>query len=234
LHPFHLAIALADDFPELARAAAPPGWLSADEEATLAGLRFPARRRKWLLGRIAAKRAIGELLAAEAPPPAAIEIANLPSGQPYARIGGRRFERSLSLSHRDPLGVAAVAPPGLAIGVDVEEVTPRDPALVRTFFTAAEAAAVAAAPAAEAARLVALVWSGKEAVLKALGLGLRRDPRTIDIGPARAAGADAPPGWRRLAVALAAAPAGEDGRAPALSLFARDRGDHVLTIALIG
>jgi len=230
LHPLQVVTVFAEDYPELERGDLPPGWLSTAEEVVLDGMRFPARRRKWLLGRIAAKLAIGYQLegpAGTAPPPTEIVIGNHDSGQPFATVCGERYDRPLSISHRDPIGVAAVGLPGTSIGVDIEMVEPRDPALVGDFFTEREATAVTAARGRDATMLVARTWSGKEAVLKALGLGLRRDTRTIEVGP-ELPGPDQPlPLWRPLAVTLSDPPAGT------LSLSWSDGQRYLLTLAIV-
>ncbi len=230
LHPLQVVTVFAEDYPELSRGDLPPCWLSTAEEAVLRGMRFPARRRKWLLGRIAAKLVVGNLLETRdgtAPPQTEIVIGNRSSGQPYATVCGEPFDRPISISHRDPIGVAAVGEPGTSIGVDLERVEPRDPALVGDFFTEREAEAVAAARGRDATVLVARTWSGKEAVLKALGLGLRRDTRTIEVGP-ELPGPDRPlPLWRPLEVTLSDPPAGT------ISLSWSDWHSYLLTLAIV-
>jgi hypothetical protein len=60
---FRHLLAHAGEHPALAKGQAPPGLLSPREEAILAGLTLLPRRRKWLLGRWAVKRLLGELVA---------------------------------------------------------------------------------------------------------------------------------------------------------------------------
>ncbi|MHB8878887.1 MAG: 4'-phosphopantetheinyl transferase family protein [Myxococcaceae bacterium] len=228
---FTWALARAAEHEALLRAEAPQGLLSPREEQLLAGLTFPARRKKWLLGRVAAKRLLLEALAASrgaSPPPTAITVANEPSGAPYAELTGEgRLPWAISLSHRGDLGLCALSTePGVLLGADLEMVEPRDPALVRTFFTAHEQATVAAEP---GARAVARIWSAKESVLKALGLGLRLDTREVEIvGEARASGG--PQGWTPLEVTLG--PGVPPALHQAFRVAWRDEGGYVLSIAL--
>ncbi len=243
---FRFVLASASEHPSLAEGQAPPGWLSPREQAVLERLTRLPRRRKWLMGRWAAKRLLLDILASDEAPawcfPAGpghalplpmqardVCVLNDEAGAPYAELEGvGRLALSLSISHRGELGLAAVTLlPATLIGADLEVVEPRDPALVRHFFTDAEAAAVARAGRPELT--LNRIWSAKEAVLKALGVGLRLDTRHIEIGP-EIDGA-APPGWTPLAVTLDAHLGGQSpGR---LTLLWRDEGTHVLTVALL-
>ncbi len=109
-------------------------------------------------------------------------ILNDEAGVPYVdQQGHGRLPLSLSISHREDCGLAAIAlVAGARIGADIETVEPRDPALVRQFFSESEAAWVAGGG--DVDRTVARIWSAKEAVLKAIGIGLRHDTRDIVVG----------------------------------------------------
>ncbi len=243
---FHWSITHASEHESLERSEPPPSFLSPKEEETLSRLAFPVRRRKWLLGRLAAKQVLRGVLADEhGRPPLSTEItiANRPSGAPYAVVEGvGRIPWSLSISHGIDVGIAAVATsPRVAIGVDVELVVARDPALVRGFFTGEEAAAVASASGRGVDLAVARIWSAKEAVLKAMGLGLRLDTRTVQVLGERPVdeeqAAQTPEGWRPLHTSLSRGrePGGAPRRASArdVTVYWRDEGDYVLTIALM-
>jgi len=204
---FRHVLVHASEHPSLAQGQAWPGLLSPREEAVLAGLAFLPRRRKWLLGRVAAKRLVRAM--ADGParlvPDSAISVLNQPSGAPFVVIEGQgEWTYPISLSHRQDVGLSA-APfeRGSAIGADVETIEPRDPALVRQFFTVDEAAAVEGG---DRDVLVARIWSAKEAVLKVLGLGLRLDTRAIDVRiEANLVGKEAigcPTGWQPVEVKL--------------------------------
>jgi 4'-phosphopantetheinyl transferase len=183
------------------RAAAVPDddeWLTAAERRTLADLRVRKRRDDWRLGRWAAKRAVcaywqtvvagegtaGTLIATATevryPTEGRIEIRTAVSGAPEAFIDGRPGPVVISISHTADTALCAVAPAGVVLGCDVERIEPRTAAFVRDYFTAAECAMVGAASASERDHLVALVWSAKESVLKALREGLRSDTRDVE------------------------------------------------------
>ena len=242
---FRYVLAHAGEHPALALAQAPPRLLSPREEASLAGLTFLPRRRKWLLGRWAAKRLLGELAAEGNGLVAGLQrnedwrrqlsILNDEAGVPYVdREGQGRLSLSLSISHRGDWGLAAVAiEPGVCIGADLETVEPRAPALVRQFFSEGEADRVARTGGGAAAeRMVARIWSGKEAVLKAMGLGLRHDTRDIVVGDERTTPPGAPEAWRALDIRLAPVLAARVSPR-SLTVLWREIDAHIATVALL-
>jgi phosphopantetheinyl transferase len=88
----------------------------------------PVRRRQFLLGRIAAKDAVRELLWSEGEGdiyPAEISVHNDDEGRPFVRgVHGRTVgELTVSIAHRGECGVA-IARRG-PCGIDVEEITAR-------------------------------------------------------------------------------------------------------------
>jgi 4'-phosphopantetheinyl transferase len=198
-------------------------WLSGDERARAASFRFEKRRLDWLRGRLAAKEAVAALLRAhcgEPPPLAWLQVDADDAGAPYVRLAseagahfgwtpGQTLPVSVSISHAQGAVFCVAAPGPAALGGDVERVEPRAPSFVADFFTAAEATACARG--ADRDTAVTAVWCGKEAVLKALRLGLRVDARDVVCvpRPARGGGFRPDTGWLPLRVlkAPAASPA---------------------------
>lgn len=154
--------------------------------------------------------------------------------------GGGALERlpvSLSISHSNGTAfcglvaaTAATSPlaPRPSLGCDIERVELREPGFVRSFFTAEEMAAVAAAGLAQD-RLVTAIWSGKEAVLKAIREGLRIDTGRVVCGFADIAAPQ--PDWMPMAVRV------DDGLAAQFpghwAGWWRVAGRFVLTMALL-
>jgi phosphopantetheinyl transferase len=208
--------------------------LSLREEAILAGLEFLPRRRKWLLGRAAAKRLVRAMSGPQPVAETGISVLNRPSGEPFVLVEGRgEWEFPISVSHRSEVGLAAVPEDrGARIGADIETIEPRDPALVRQFFTSGEAELVASSGSA-ADEVVARIWSAKEAVLKLLGLGLRLDTRSIVVNFRGEPFLECPTGWQPLTVKVCV-------EAPAppvpglLRVVWRREANHVLTVAVAG
>lgn len=187
----------------------PPGeaWLSARERTVLAGLRFERRRADWLLGRWAAKRAVAAWLrlgGGEPPELHGVEILAATDGAPEVFVHGEPGP-SLSLSHRQGEALVAVADPATLVGCDLEWIEARSDAFVADYLTPSEQALVAAVP--ESRDLAAnLLWSAKEATLKLLRQGLRRDPRWVEARPELPAPGSSHGAWRSLETATDGSP----------------------------
>ena len=171
-------------------------WLGARELIHLGGLRFARRRTDWRLGRWTAKRAVAAYL--NLPGLSGIEILAAPSGAPEAFLGSERAPVTISISHREGVAVCAVAGPGVAVGCDLEIVEPRSDAFATDYFTAGEQALMAESPAADRPRILALLWSGKESALKALGVGLRLSTLRVSVDAGDALMPDGGNQWRPL------------------------------------
>jgi 4'-phosphopantetheinyl transferase len=193
---FRYVLVHAGEHPSLEHGQAWPGLLSPREEKILAGLAYLPRRRKWLLGRAAAKRLVREFSREPALRDDAISVLNQPSGAPFVLVEGQgAWPYSISISHRNDAGMAAApVDQAVPIGADVETIESRDLALVRQFFTEDEAECVDRSGA-DRDLVIARIWSAKEAVLKLLGLGLRLDTRAIAVNLAGNTFSDCPDGW---------------------------------------
>ena len=170
-------------------------WLAPSESARLAALRVEPRRAAWRLGRWTAKRAVALVDGRRGLALERIAIIATESGAPLALIDAAPAPWAISISHAAGRALCAVGPPAAAIGCDLERVEPRSAAFVADFFTAAEAATVDRAAPHERAVLATLIWSAKEAALKAMREGLRLDTRAVEVTPV----SDPPVvGWRPL------------------------------------
>jgi 4'-phosphopantetheinyl transferase len=207
------------DHPALGRGEAPPGLLHPAEEARLAGLRVPKRRQDWLLGRWTAKHLLQGWLEAttgERLPPDRLPVLADPDGAPFAALAGgelepqlqlqpepqpQRLAASLSISHSGQWGFCALCDDGgRTVGADIERIEPRAQGFAETFFAPAEIAVFEAAGPDRRDVLITATWCAKEAVLKALRLGLRADTRQVTC---RLAEPGAPPRqWSRLSVEI--------------------------------
>jgi len=149
------------------------------ELAELAAL--PERRRRdRIAGRLAAKRALAAHFAAEHgwdAEPRDLEIVNDKEGRPVLRLphGAPAPAPSFSIAHCAEGGAAAVAAPGRRVGVDLEVVVARPAQVIA--FVAAPGEDRGAPPSDPEAQ--ARLWTGKEAGLKLLGLGLDADARDV-------------------------------------------------------
>jgi 4'-phosphopantetheinyl transferase len=208
----------------------PARFLSAAELENLASFRFRKRRSEWLLGRWAAKALLRCLPGYRQLDPRQIEIGTASGGAPRVRLAdGRRFPGALSISHRDGLAFcAAVLTEGLNLGADLEKVESRSEAFLADYLTPAEQAWVRRQPALQRAAAAALVWSAKEAVLKALEIGLGWDTRWVEVGGTDLFPGEGPAAWRPLQVSSAAR------EEHPWSAWWRRTGGHVMTLAAFG
>ncbi|MEW5985334.1 MAG: 4'-phosphopantetheinyl transferase superfamily protein [Chloroflexota bacterium] len=113
-----------------------------------------------------------------------------------------------------------------SLGADIERIEGRPAAFADDYFTAAEMERIEHTPPCLRPALVTAVWSAKEAVLKALQVGLRVDTRAVSclVGPA----ADLPATWRPFTIQW------NGEMAPAADLVGWWRGveGYVLTLAV--
>ena len=191
-----------------------PAFLNPVELLKLPGKRFAKRRVEWLHGRLAAKT----LLQARHPdcqglPLTEILIANAAGGAPFASAAsGTRLSGCISISHSGLLAACALTlDPQRQVGIDLERVELRQADLFESYFTPRENAYVRRSPPEALQSVTTLIWSAKEAVLKALGIGLSLDTRQIEIEiinegmpEAVQTPADTDSAWRRFEVGVTA------------------------------
>jgi 4'-phosphopantetheinyl transferase len=158
-------------------------WLGPSESLRQDALRFPKRRAAWRWGRWTAKCAVSGYLNLDQDQLSEVEILPAPSGAPEVFIANRPAPVTISLSHSGATGFCVVAEPGVELGCDLEIVEPRGPAFLTDYFTEEEQSLVRQTPPAERDRLLTLLWSAKESVLKALRCGLRSDTLAVSTVP---------------------------------------------------
>ncbi|MEU8437522.1 beta-ketoacyl synthase N-terminal-like domain-containing protein [Streptomyces sp. NPDC029216] len=142
----------------------------------------PRARAPWLLGRIAAKDALRQVLwdgGAGPVFPAEVPVGNDAAGRPLA-LGPLTRGFRLTIAHKDRIAVALAGPGGRAVGIDVETVTADPDALVRIALGPGElrlAEGLAAAGGTGLPAALTALWCAKEAAAKAEGGGLGGRPR---------------------------------------------------------
>ena len=142
----------------------------------------PRRRREWLSGRAALKEAVrhwiharsGELVYA-----ADVVVRHDEYGAPLVDgwwNGTLVDAPQVSLSHSGESCLAAVAEPGLAVGVDLESMGRAQPELVAQSLAVQELPLVEGLSGAALEERVLRLWCAKEAAAKCLGIGLQGEP----------------------------------------------------------
>lgn len=189
-----------------ALSAADLGDLSDDERARMARYLVPAPAHVFARTRLALRRLLGRRLGVAA---AAVRIGVGPHGKPFAVEAPAL---AFNVSHCPSLALIAFCDDA-DVGVDVEQpgAAARLSTLEASVCSPAELAWVRRQGVERDAAVLRL-WTRKEAVLKACGLGLAQTPATLDLGPPAAASgrtlqdASGPVLWTDLAL-----PAGESG-----------------------
>jgi len=159
-------------------------WLSPGEKETLSRLRFPKRRKDWLLGRWTAKCALrGYLGFASDMDLSLIEIRAAVDGAPEAFLNNAPAGAAVSISHAGNRSFCAAGSEDMAFGCDIEQLEPRDEIFIADYFVPEEIERVRQALPENRTQMTNLIWSAKESMLKALREGLRRDTRSVLVQP---------------------------------------------------
>jgi 4'-phosphopantetheinyl transferase len=117
--------------------------------------------------------------------PESIRISLGAHGKPEIESGASRATLRFNVAHADGLALIALARDN-ELGIDVERIAPEriDAPLVARALTAAERALWEATRESERPALFFEVWTAKESVMKACGLGLALDPLSLEVlGP---------------------------------------------------
>jgi phosphopantetheinyl transferase len=154
--------------------------LDADEAARAERIPHPAARARYVVAHATLRRLLGDLLGED---PAALRLDIDRLGRPGVPAASGW---TVSIAHCVDLVVVA-AGHGLEVGVDVERRDRRPLPRPERWCSTVEAAACRR-PAATEAALPLVLWTGKEAVAKAIGLGMGMPFRELDLLGARLRG----------------------------------------------
>lgn len=204
---------------------APP--LCKAERARAAALRFDADRQLYT----AAHTLLRHLLSRYLPgaPAAWCFVANphgRPDLHPAAALGGGALRHPLRFSLSHTAGLVAVAVGwGWDVGVDVEKLRPglEVDAVSPALLSALEQRWYGALPAADREAAFLGLWTMKESLLKALGVGIGEDLQQIALMP----------GWRSARAVLAGLP-GLRKAGPGGMVLARLATGHALAVSALG
>jgi 4'-phosphopantetheinyl transferase len=132
--------------------------------------RLDEPRQQFILTRAALRTLVGKYLGQ---PPEGVAIETSPAGKPHLAETHRASGLHFSVAHSDELALIAVTT-GCEVGVDVERLRAVSHAehIARRFFHPAETRAILAAGPADRDTMFLRCWTGKEAVLKAVGSGM--------------------------------------------------------------
>lgn len=144
--------------------------LSAEEREHAERFQSDRARRQFVAGRAALRMLLGRLFVL---PAANVELTIDAHGKPRVSGPGGSTLPKFNLAHSEDMVLVAVAF-GCEVGVDVERVraVSRWEQMARRYFHAGEVEEIFAAPPAERDAAFLRCWTGKEAVVKAIGGGL--------------------------------------------------------------
>ena len=165
--------------PHAAREAEASGWLDGQERSRWQQYRHEGPRRRFALCRAALRAVLCGRLGCRNEQ---LGFGASAHGKPYALIHGAAAPVSFNVSHSGEHGLIALAAAG-RLGVDVEERGPRRhlDELIRAVLGPAEQAELALARGSCKLHLFFHLWTMKEALIKALGLGLSLDMSRLEI-----------------------------------------------------
>jgi phosphopantetheinyl transferase len=199
---------------------------SVPEQEEFSGLKVPARKREWQASRIGAKllvqRACPEY--SQLPLPT-IRLIRETSGAP--RLEGEGFQIGqgcFSQSHSNGFLFSAFSSEEERLGVDLEKVEARSAGFVNDYFTETERVFIHGVGVENQALASTLIWSAKEAVLKAALLGLNVDTRRVEVLPGGNLTLEST--WQPVDIHL------QDLGLESSSLYWRRQGDFVLTLCV--
>jgi len=144
--------------------------------------RIPVRslRQRFVNGRSALRSILAGYLEVE---PLSLSFAYGPAGKPRLQLGSG-MDLRFNASHSGPIMLVAVGTRS-EIGVDIEDNQMAADVfdLADRFFSSAEQQAMTRLPEARAAQTFLSIWTQKEAVLKAIGLGMSVPLDSFDVTP---------------------------------------------------
>ncbi|MFW6058465.1 MAG: 4'-phosphopantetheinyl transferase superfamily protein, partial [Persicimonas sp.] len=171
--------------------------LADSEREAFERLKSETRRGEWLAARVAAKDLVSCHLRnfyGVRPALADVVIAKDEHGAPFIELRGEATEQladallpNITITHSNGVAIAAMAGPGKSsrVGIDLELIERRADSFAENYFSAEERALElpdSKAPASEQRSvLLTTLWSIKEAVSKALGLGLHLSTGEVAI-----------------------------------------------------
>ncbi|PDS76189.1 4'-phosphopantetheinyl transferase superfamily protein [Rhizobium sp. L43] len=148
--------------------------LSADERERAATYRFERDRASFVAGRYLLRRLLSVHSGVS---PSKVLLS--PDKHGKLKMEGRDIPQ-FSLANADGLVAVAVASGCDHLGIDCERADAEiEEAAVASYCSADERRRLAELPARERARAAVALWTLKESHLKALGVGLREDPRNV-------------------------------------------------------
>ena len=154
-------------------------WLDERESSRRSSFINPGPRRRFVLCRAALRAILCRELGCRREE---LEFGTSYYEKPFAIVRGKPRPISFNVSHSGKNGIIAFSSEG-RVGVDVEDVTPRNNMglLAEAAFTTSEQIDLGSVDGTEKLRLFFRIWTMKEALIKAVGMGLSLDMSSFEI-----------------------------------------------------
>lgn len=154
-------------------------WLSAEERVRSGRFLHAGPRRRFTLCRAALRAVLCHRLACDSQQ---LAIGTSRYGKPFAEVDEMPSPISFNVSHGGRHGLIAVAARG-RIGVDIEEPIPRDDLddLASAVLGPHEELEFTSLRGSRRTQFFFRMWTLKEALIKALGVGFSQDPAEFDV-----------------------------------------------------
>lgn len=154
-------------------------WLNEEEQMRRRQYPLPGPRRRFALCRAALRAILCRQLGCSNE---RLSFGSSDHGKPFALVDEEPAAVSFNLSHSGKHGLIALAPHG-RLGVDVEECVPRRDfdELSEAVFGPHEQSALARVHGRDRVQLFFRLWTIKEALVKALGLGFTLDVSQFEV-----------------------------------------------------
>ena len=171
---FHVDLA-----PHAAHEAQALEWLSSEERTRSCRYLHVGPRRRFVLSRAALRAVLCPRLGCENE---RLTFGTLAYGKPFAEVDELPTSISFNISHGGDHGLIAVAPRG-RLGVDIEERVPRDDLdeLTDAVLGPNEKREYTQLCQSRRFQFFFRIWTLKEALIKALGLGFSLDPAAFEV-----------------------------------------------------
>lgn len=174
-----ISVLHVDLTPDTGREESALACLNQEEQSRCSKYWHPAPRRRFALCRAALRSLVSSQLGCRNEQ-LAFEVNSYE--KPFAVVQGAPAPISFNVSHSGNHGLIAFAPQG-RLGVDIEQRVPRADmdGLIETVFGPDERADLAAAHSERKVHLFFSFWTMKEALIKALGMGLYTDISAFQV-----------------------------------------------------
>ena len=157
-----------------------PEDLSAAERARSARLTSPLLARRFVAARVALRRLLALRLGERTPRDVIIDESAI-DGKPRLTQGSQRPDLHFNIARSGPAGLIAIASAEVGVDLELPHALFGDPGFQRRFLSAAEMRAISALAPDAQARDGGRRWVRKEAILKAVGLGLSHSPTLLEL-----------------------------------------------------